>query len=226
MCGRFTLRTPARDLVEIFELLREPELFPRYNIAPTQNVAVIRQDGKSRELSLMRWGLVPTWSKDPKAGPPLINARAETVATKPSFRTAFKRRRCLIPADGFYEWQKQTDSKTKIPHYIRMAKDRAFAFAGLWETWHGNDGSALDSCTIVTTDANDLMLPLHDRMPVILPEENFAQWLDPKNENVPELEALLRPYSPTEMTAFPISTLVNSPRNERPECIVPASATA
>ena len=187
---------------------------------------VIRQDGKSRQLSLMRWGLVPTWSKDPKAGPPLINARSETIATKPSFRTAFKRRRCLIPADGFYEWQKKADSKTKIPHYIRMAKDRAFAFAGLWETWHGTDGSALDSCTIVTTEANDLMRPLHDRMPVILPEESFAQWLDPKNENVPELEALLRPYSAVEMTAFPISTLVNSPRNERPECILPASASA
>jgi putative SOS response-associated peptidase YedK len=226
MCGRFTLRTPARDLVEIFELLREPELTPRYNIAPTQNVAVIRQDGKSRELSLMRWGLVPSWSKDPKAGPPLINARSETIATKPSFRTAFKRRRCLIPADGFYEWQKQSDSKTKIPHYIRMAKDRAFAFAGLWETWHGGNGSELESCTIVTTEANDLMRPLHDRMPVVLPEENFAQWLDPKNENVPELEALLRPYAPSEMTAFPISTLVNSPRNERPECILPASISA
>jgi putative SOS response-associated peptidase YedK len=226
MCGRFTLRTPARDLVEVFELLREPELSPRYNIAPTQNVAVVRQDGKSRELSMMRWGLVPAWSKDPKAGPPLINARSETIATKPSFRTAFKRRRCLIPADGFYEWQKQADSKTKIPHYIRIAKDRAFAFAGLWETWHTGDGSALDSCTIVTTEANELMRPLHDRMPLILPEENYAEWLDPKNENVLELVALLRPYSSGEMTAFPISTMVNSPRNERPECIVPASASA
>src|ERR1700733_8566351 len=169
MCGRFTLRTPARDLVEIFELLREPELTPRYNITPTQNVAVVRQDGKRRELSMMRWGLVPAWSKDPKAGPPLINARAETVATKPSFRTAFKRRRCLIPVDGFYEWQKQSDSKTKIPHYIRMAKDRAFAFAGLWETWRGTDGSALDSCTIVTTEANDLMHSLAARLRVTLP---------------------------------------------------------
>jgi putative SOS response-associated peptidase YedK len=224
MCGRFTLRTPARDLVEIFELLREPELSPRYNIAPTQNVAVIRQDGKSRELSLMRWGLVPSWSKDPKAGPPLINARAETVATKPSFRTAFKRRRCLIPADGFYEWQKQVDSKTKIPHYIRMAKDRPFAFAGLWDHWRHGEGEPLESCTIVTTEANELMRPLHDRMPVILPEENYAQWLDPKNEDLRALESLLRPYPPGEMTAFPISTLVNSPRNERPECIARASA--
>ena len=226
MCGRFTLRTPARDLVEIFELLREPELSPRYNIAPTQRVAVVRQSGKDREIAVMRWGLVPSWSKDPKAGPPLINARAETVATKPSFRTAFKRRRCLIPADGFYEWQKQADSKTKIPHYIRMSKDRAFAFAGLWECWHGSDAADLESCTIVTTEANNLMRPLHDRMPVILPEENFAEWLDPKNENVPELEALLRPYAPSELTAFPISTMVNSPRNERPECILPTSISA
>jgi putative SOS response-associated peptidase YedK len=223
MCGRFTLRTPARDLVEIFELLREPELSPRYNIAPTQRVAVVRQSGKDRAFVSMRWGLVPSWSKDPKAGPPLINARAETIATKPSFRTAFKRRRCLIPADGYYEWQK-TDSKTKIPHYIQMAKDRPFAFAGLWECWHGSDGSELDSCTIVTTEANDLMRPLHDRMPVILPEEQFAKWLDPNNENVSDLEAVLRPYSPSEMTAFPISTLVNSPRNDCPECIAKLSA--
>jgi putative SOS response-associated peptidase YedK len=223
MCGRFTLRTPARDLVEIFELLREPELSPRYNIAPTQRVAIVRQSGKDRELAVMRWGLVPSLSKDPKAGPPLINARAETVATKPSFRTAFKRRRCLIPADGFYEWQK-TNSKTKIPHYIRMAKDRPFAFAALWECWHGTDGAAIESCTIVTTEANDLMRPLHDRMPVILPEENFRQWLDPKNEDVPELEGLLRPYAPAEMTVFQISTLVNSPRNDCPECITRVSA--
>jgi putative SOS response-associated peptidase YedK len=226
MCGRFTLRTPARDLVEVFELLREPQLSHRYNIAPTQKVAVVRQDGKSRELSMMRWGLVPAWSKDPKAGPPLINARAETVATKPSFRTSFKHRRCLIPADGFFEWQKKADSKTKIPHYIRMAKSRPFAFAGLWDRWRNGEGEPLESCTIVTTEANDLMRPLHDRMPVILPEENYAAWLDPKNENLPELEALLRPYAAIEMTAFPISTMVNSPRNERPECILPASISA
>lgn len=172
----------------------------------------------------MRWGLVPSWSKDPKAGPPLINARSETIATKPSFRTAFKRKRCLIPADGFYEWQKQADAKTKVPHYIRMAKDRAFAFAGLWECWHGSDGSDLESCTIVTTEANELMRPLHDRMPVILPEEHFTQWLDPKNEEAADLESLLKPYPPAEMTAFPISTLVNSPRNESSDCIVRASA--
>jgi putative SOS response-associated peptidase YedK len=222
MCGRFTLRTPATDLVEVFELLREPELSPRYNIAPTTRVAVVRQVGKARELSLMRWGLVPSWSKDPKSGPPLINARAETIATKRAFRSAFKRRRCLIPADGFYEWQK-TDARNKIPHYIRMAKDRPFGFAGLWETWHGADASELESCTIITTEANDVLRPLHDRMPVILPDEEYATWLDPKNEDVPALEELLRPYLAAETSAFPISTLVNSPRNDSPECIAAMS---
>lgn len=169
-------------------------------------------------------GPLPLWAQEAKIGASMINARGETVATKPSFRTAFKRRRCLIPADGFYEWQKQADSKTKIPHYIRMAKDRAFAFAGLWETWRGADGLAIDSCTIVTTEANELMRPLHDRMPVILPEEHFAQRLDPKKGEAAELASLLKPYPPAEMTAFPISTLVNSPRNECPECILRASA--
>src|SRR5579872_286127 len=150
MCGRFNLRTPASQLVEIFQLLRSAELKPRFNIAPTQPVAVIRQTGKDRELSLIRWGLVPSWSKDPKAGPALINARADTVATKPSFRSAFKRRRCLIPADGFYEWQK-VEAKTKQPFHIRMKREHPFAFAGLWEHWKGDGSTELDSCTIITT---------------------------------------------------------------------------
>jgi putative SOS response-associated peptidase YedK len=168
MCGRFTLRTRPADLVEVFELLREPELTPRFNIAATQPVAVVCQVDKHRELSLMRWGIVPTWQKDPKSGPPLINARGETLATKPAFRTAFKKRRCLIPADGFYEWQKIAGAKVKQPYYIRMAKDRPFAFAGLWERWRGLDDATLETCTIVTTTPNALLEPLHDRMPVIL----------------------------------------------------------
>jgi putative SOS response-associated peptidase YedK len=167
----------------------------------------------------MRWGLVPTWSKDPKAGPPIINARAETLATKPAFRSAFKRRRCLIPADGFYEWQKIAGAKVKQPFYIRLAKDRPFAFAGLWEKWHNDEGSLLESCTIVTTEPNDVMRPLHDRMPVILPDEEYARWLDPKNEDVDELQELLRPYPAEEIAACPITTFVNSPRNDGPECI-------
>jgi putative SOS response-associated peptidase YedK len=224
MCGRFTLRTPARDLVEVFELLREPELTPRFNIAPTSQVAVVRQVGNFRELSSMRWGLVPPWSKDPKAGLPLINARAETLATKPAFRSAFKRRRCLIPADGFYEWQKIAGAKVKQPLYIRFAKDRPFAFAGLWEKWHNDEGSTLESCAIITTEPNDVMRPIHDRMPVILPDEEYARWLDSKNEDVEELQELLRPYPAEEMAAFPITTFVNSPRNDGPECIAKLSA--
>jgi putative SOS response-associated peptidase YedK len=224
MCGRFTLRTPARDLVEIFELLREPELTPRFNIAPTTQVAVVRQVDKHRELSMMRWGLVPTWQKDPKAGPPLINARGETLATKPAFRMAFKKRRCLIPADGFYEWQKIAGAKVKQPYYIRFAKDGPFAFVGLWERWRGPDDATVETCTIVTTTPNALMESLHDRMPVILSDEDYDRWLDPKNEDVAALQDLLRPYPAEEMAAFPISTLVNSPRNDRPECIERLSA--
>jgi putative SOS response-associated peptidase YedK len=220
MCGRFTLRTPPKDLVEVFQLLRTLEMTPRFNIAPTQPVAVVRQGTTCREMSLMRWGLIPSWAKDMKIGASLINARADTLATKPSFRTAFKRRRCLIPADGFYEWKKG-EGKTKQPFYIRLKKDYPFAFAGLWEHWEGPDNSAVDSCTIVTTDANDTLRPLHERMPVILPEEDFDRWLDPKEEDAAQLGELLKPYPPEEMIAFPISTLVNNARNESPQCIEP-----
>ncbi len=220
MCGRFTLRTPPKDLVEIFQVLRALEMPARYNIAPTQPVAVVRRGATCRELSMLRWGLVPSWAKDAKSGPPLINARADTLATKPSFRTAFKRRRCLIPADGFYEWQKG-EGKTKQPFYIRLKKDDPFAFAGLWEHWEGPDNSAIDSCTIVTTDANETLRPLHDRMPVILHEEDYDRWLDPKIDDTTQLGELLKPYPSEEMVAFPISALVNNARNESAECIEP-----
>lgn len=221
MCGRFTLRTSPAQLVEIFQLLREPVFKPRYNIAPTQPIAVVRQSETSRELSLLHWGLIPSWSKDPKMGARMINARSDTVATKPSFRAAFKRRRCLIAADGFYEWKK-LDAKNKQPMYIRLKSDEPFAFAGLWEAWHGGDGTEIESCTIITTDANDLLREVHDRMPVILPEEAYGTWLNPKESDAETLQALLVPYAPDEMTFFPISTLVNSPRNDSPECIKPA----
>jgi putative SOS response-associated peptidase YedK len=220
MCGRFTLRTPPKDLVEVFQLLHALEMVPRYNIAPTQPVAVVRQGATCRELSLLRWGLIPSWAKDTKIGASLINARADTIATKPSFRTAFRRRRCLIPADGFYEWKKG-EGKTKQPFYIRLKKDYPFAFAGLWEHWECPDNSAIDSCTIVTTDANDTLRPLHDRMPVILPEEDYDRWLDPKGDDPTQLCELLKPYPSEEMIAFPISTLVNNARNESAQCIEP-----
>jgi putative SOS response-associated peptidase YedK len=222
MCGRFTLRTPPKDLVEVFQLLRTLEMTPRYNIAPTQPVAVVRQGATRRELSMLRWGLIPSWAKDTKIGATLINARADTLATKPSFRTALKRRRCLIPADGFYEWKKG-EGKTKQPFFIRLKKEYPFAFAGLWEHWEGPDNSAIESCTIVTTDANDTLRPLHERMPVILREEDYDQWLDPKADDSTKLSELLKPYSSEEMTAFPISTLVNNARNESAQCIEPLS---
>jgi putative SOS response-associated peptidase YedK len=224
MCGRFTLRTPARDLVEIFELLREPDLTPRFNIAPTQQVLVVRPDSKAREWTSMRWGLVPSWARDAKSGPPMINARAETIATKPSFRAAFTKRRCLIPADGFYEWKRIDGAKVKQPHYIRLSNDRPFAFAGLWESRRGEEGDRLESCTIITCEPNPLMAELHDRMPVILPRDLYGPWLDPAIEDVDALQGMLQPYPAEEMTAYPISPLVNSPRNESPECIVRLSA--
>jgi putative SOS response-associated peptidase YedK len=225
MCGRFTLRTPTRDLVEIFELLREPDLTPRFNIAPTQQVLVVRPDNKAREWTSMRWGLVPSWARDAKSGPPMINARAETIATKPAFRIAFKKRRCLIPADGFYEWKRIEGAKVKQPYHIRLADDRPFAFAGLWESRRGEEGdSRLESCTIITCEPNALMAPLHDRMPVILPQDLYGPWLDHQIEDVDALQGMLQPYPAEEMTAYPISTFVNSPRNESPECIARLSA--
>lgn len=218
MCGRFTLRTPPAELVEIFRLLREPPLQASYNIAPTQPVAVVRQTDRARELTMMHWGLIPSWSKDPKTGARMINARADTVATKPSFRSAFKRRRCLIAADGFYEWKK-LDAKSKQPYYIGLKKWGPFGFAGLWESWHGDEGTEIESCTIITTDANDLLREVHDRMPVILPEESYDAWLDPKQSDADELQSLLVQYPSNEMTFYPISTLVNNPRNNSPDCI-------
>ena len=220
MCGRFTLRLSPSELAEIFRLLREPEIGPRYNIAPAQPVAVVRPEGKFRDLSLMRWGLIPSWSKDEKIGARLINARAETVAEKPSFRDAFKKRRCLIPADGFYEW-KQLDGKVKQPFFIGLRKDDPFAFAGLWEHWTGPNGTAVESCTIITTDANERLAELHNRMPVILHEDDYDRWLDPQNKQLEELQSLLVPYPAAEMRTYPVSQLVNSPKNDVPDCAEP-----
>jgi len=213
MCARYNLRATPQQLIEIFQLLREPLVTPRFNIAPTQQIAVVRRIDKQRELSMMRWGLVPSWSKDVKAGPPLLNARGDTVATKPSFRSAFKKRRCLVPASGFYEWQKG-DGKTRQPFHIHLKREPLFAFAGLWECWQGGS-EPLESATIITTDANELMRPIHDRMPVILPEEAYDTWLDPDTD-AKRLESLLSPYPAGEMAADPISTVVNNVRNETP----------
>jgi putative SOS response-associated peptidase YedK len=223
MCGRFTLRTTASVLIEQFQLSGAPDLAPRFNIAPSQQVPVVRskQDAAERELVMMHWGLVPSWAKDPLIGNRMINARAETAATKPSFRSAFKRRRCLVMADGYYEWQKQR--RQKQPFHIQRRDQRPFAMAGLWEQWSGpstdNAGVALQSCTIITTDANELTRPIHDRMPVILDERDYRTWIDPNVQDRQVIEPLLQPFDSEMLVAEPVSTYVNNPRNEDPKCI-------
>lgn len=211
MCGRYELHTHPAALALAFGLAFPPMIRPRYNIAPTQDIPVIRigQSG-ARELAQVRWGLVPRWAKDPSIGARMINARAETIAEKPSFRTAFQRHRCLIPADGFYEW-KQASSGGKQPIHVGMKDGRPFAFAGLTERWLSPEGEVLDTCTIVTTTANALLAAMHDRMPVIVAPADFARWLDVANLAVRDL---LAPYPAEAMTWYPVSTRVNSVRND------------
>ncbi len=221
MCGSYTLKTPGKLLADLFGLAEEPPLQPRYNIAPTQPVPIIRvlrvnPSTKQRELVPLRWGLVPSWADDPAIGNRMINARAETVASKPAFRGAFKYRRCLIPADGFYEWKKE--GSRKQPLYIRRKDGQPFAFAGLWEDWE-REGEVIQSCAIITTEANDLMSEFHDRMPVILNPRDYDLWLDPDVQDPTLLEPLLRPYPSDEMEVYPVSRLVNDPRHEDPKCV-------
>jgi putative SOS response-associated peptidase YedK len=223
MCGRFTLRTSAAEVAKTFQLQSTLfDLAPRYNIAPTQQIAAVRANAETeaRELVFLRWGLVPSWADDLAIGNRMINARAETLAEKPSFRKAFSARRCLIVADGFYEWQKQ--GAKKQPYYIGMKDQRPFAFAGIWER-NNRTGSEIETCTIITTTANDLMAPLHDRMPVILPASSYDLWLDVAVQEVERLTPLLQSYPSNEMQAVPVSTLVNNPRNESPECLTSLS---
>ena len=221
MCGRFTLGATAATLAAQFDLANVPTWTPRYNIAPTQEVLVVLQPSPqaNREARLHRWGLIPPWAKDPSIGNRMINARAETVATKPAFRRAFKERRCLLLADGLYEWQRQ--ERRKQPFYIRLRDGRPFAFAGLWEHWEGSEGMAIQSCTILTTTSNEVVGRIHDRMPVILSPTDYDRWLDPSIQEPAVLQTLLRPYPADEMTAYPVSTLVNSPANDNPGCIEP-----
>lgn len=221
MCGRFTLSSPAETVAAIFELADTPDLGPRYNIAPTQTVASVVFDttNSCRTLRMLHWGLIPSWAKDPGVASRMINARSETAATKPSFRSAFRRRRCLVAADGFYEWMKS--ERGKQPYYIRMSDRRPFAFAGLWEHWEGGDGSTIDSCTIITTEPNELLAPIHNRMPVILSDSDYSVWLDPSVTEPDAVQSLLRPHSPKPMEAFPVSLRVNSPSNDVPACVEP-----
>ncbi|MCL4830214.1 MAG: SOS response-associated peptidase [Caldilinea sp.] len=224
MCGRFALYVTLEELADYFGLSEPPtQLAPRYNIAPTQPVGLVRVNVQSqeREWALALWGLIPSWSKDPTIGARMINARAETVDEKPAFRAAFKRRRCIIPASGFYEWKKVNGGKR--PYFITAADGEPLGLAGLWESWNGPNGEALESCTILTTDANETVVALHDRMPVILAPEDYDEWLGAGKDSTPaelsQLKHLLRPFPADRMTLYPVSTYVNSPRNEGEACI-------
>ncbi|MBW4698561.1 MAG: SOS response-associated peptidase [Aphanocapsa lilacina HA4352-LM1] len=220
MCGRFTLAAAPEAVAAAFELPEAPPLTPRYNIAPSRPVCAVRTgEGTRREAVFLRWGLIPSWSNDPAIGNRLINARAETLVEKPSFRAAFKARRCLVVADGFYEWQRQDG--TKQPFYLRLQDARPFAFAGLWERWEPGEGPTVETCTIITTAANAVLAPIHERMPVILAPDDYERWLDPSLHQAEALLPLLRPYPPEAMHSHPVDIRVGNPIYDNPRCVEP-----
>ncbi|MEN8172721.1 MAG: SOS response-associated peptidase [Chloroflexota bacterium] len=224
MCGRYTLTITLDEFVAAFPGLKieigSDDFFPRYNIAPTQPIPVIRDDG-DRQLKFHHWGLIPSWAKDKKFASRMINARSETAAQKPSFREAFRARRCLIPADGFFEWIKVEGTKKKLPVYIHLKSKAPFAFAGLWETWTSPQGEVIPSAVILTTEPNRLVAKVHNRMPVILPRDAYDLWLDPEEKDPAVLAHLLKPYPADQMAQYPVSTLASYPSNEGPQVIEP-----
>jgi putative SOS response-associated peptidase YedK len=217
MCGRYAQRTDPKSLAKEFKAAEVPGVEPRYNIAPTQDVLAVYESPDGREMTFYKWGLVPSWAKDVSVGAKLINARSETVTEKPSFREAFKKRRCIIPADGFYEWRRE--GSRKQPYFFRMRDERPFGFAGLWERWEGEGGRAINSCAILTTEANDVLRPVHDRMPVILHPEDYELWLGAGLRELDLVKEVLRPYPAEEMVGHPVSAAINSPRNQGAESI-------
>jgi putative SOS response-associated peptidase YedK len=220
MCGRFTLHSRMNLILQQFAVeMAEFSFEPRYNIAPTQSVPIIRNQKGIRSISLLRWGLVPKWAKDISIGSRMINARAETLSEKPSFRSAFKRRRCLVPADGYYEWLKE--GKNKIPFLIQTSDDAPFVMAGLWESWQSNesDSNPIETFTVITTTANEATSGVHDRMPVILDTERQATWLDEDCDDVTALQPMLQPYDSERISVRPVSTYVNSVKHDDPRCI-------
>ncbi len=229
MCGRFVATAPPSELADYFqavlsETAKVEESSPSYNVAPTNHVSSVRANDGHRELETMKWGLVPSWAKDPKIGSKMINARAETAATKPAFRSAIKKRRCLIPADGFYEWHKIEGQKVKQPYYITRADGEPIVFAGLWEAWKPKDDPEHDwtiSCTLLTTGPNAEMKTIHHRMPVLIPPAQWDRWLDPAN-GVDEIEDLLVPGPDGLLSLTPVTTMVNNVRNKGAELIEPA----
>ncbi len=232
MCGRYSLTTPMEAVRQLFDFPERPNLAARVKIAPSQEVAAVRLgeegagqgSGAGRHFVWLRWGLVPSWAKEPGIGNRMINARAETLAEKPAFRAAFRRRRCLIPADGFYEWK--TEQGRKQPYRIALASGAPFAFAGLWERWEGAGGDgAIESCTIVTTEANERLRAIHHRMPVILAPEAYGPWLDPETPGA-QAQALLGPAPSEWFTAYRVSPKINSPANDDPALIAPLDEAA
>ncbi len=222
MCGRFTLRYPPAQIALALQIFTDASFAPRYNIAPSQQVFCLVDTGAGKRACVeKRWGLVPRWAKDPVVGNSMINARAETLAQKPAYRGALQQRRCLIPADGFFEWQKQ--GRVKQPYFIRLRNDESFALAGLYEQWN-RDGQTIDSCTIITTEPNALMAPIHQRMPVILPSSAYEAWLDPQLNTVDSLQSLLCPYQADEMLAYPVGKAVGSPAHDAADCIEPIAS--
>jgi putative SOS response-associated peptidase YedK len=234
MCGRYTSTSAPADLAKVFAVdeVKVDELPIRYNVAPTQDVYAVAErrpkeagEKKRRQLGAFRWGLIPSWAKDASVGNKMINARAETIDTKSAYKRALGRRRCIIPADAFYEWQVQeggAKKRSKLPYVIRHADGSALAFAGLWEFWRPPDdaqGDPIRSCVIITTEANEKLAPIHDRMPVILPPGVWDQWLDPANEDVKSLQRLLVPAPSDDFEAYPVSTLVNDVSHEGPDLV-------
>jgi len=224
VCGRFVRQILVDAIIDEFGVEEVScDLNPSYNVAPTQQVAVIIEDGLKKLVSV-RWGLVPYWAQDLSGGSKLINARAETINQKAAFKEAFQWRRCLVVADGFYEWRK--NGAIREPIFIRLKNGRSFGFAGLYENWISPGGENIRTCTIITTEPNEIMRPIHDRMPVIVPKDQEDRWLDPDCQDLETLLPILRPYPAEEMETCQVSSLVNSPANDAPECIIPASATS
>lgn len=216
MCGRFTLTTDINTIARVFQVAPSLQTGPRYNIAPTQNVVTVMQNGE-RHLDLLRWGLIPSWAKEESIGSRMINARAETLAEKPSFKRLLRSKRCLIVADGFYEWKQEHGGKT--PMYITLKDKEPFAFAGLWDAWKSPDGEQIRTCTIITTEPNQLVESIHNRMPAIIAPDMYEEWLDQELHDDPMLLSLLKPYSADAMAARPVSRLVNDPRRDSAELI-------
>jgi len=226
MCGRFTNKAKPEQIKKEFKIVnKNPNLFqPSYNIAPSQMIEVVFEPENERIISPLKWGLVPHWAKDAEIGNRMINARAETLSEKPSFREAFKSRRCIIPASGFYEWKKK-GTGAKQPFYFYLKDKEVFGFAGLWETWiDKQSGEELETCTIITTEANEVLKPIHERMPVILKPENYDEWLDVKVKNTNKLQELLKPYSSEEMDSHPVSININYPDKDSPDLIKPLNS--